>query len=221
MSHADVPQGVIDRYGVAVEGYLGGRANQHWVVRRSGKRCVLRQYQQYPQGEEGYELDVLRRLDDLGWPTPIAVADPIEVDDRSWCLFRWLPGHSPETRDAPDELRWRGRLLAQLHADTARLGDLGQRQGFRTATEVVEDPRLVPGLRRYASGFPEEARIMRWHLDRARDCFARLDTASLPLLVLHGDFCHRNLLCQNDRLTGVIDFEVTHLNHRVSEFAHA
>lgn len=221
MSHQDVPTQIAHRYGVVVESYLGGRANKHWLVRRGADRCVLRQYQVHPLGEVGYEIDVLRRLDEIGWRTPIAVADPIESDGRVCCLFRWLPGTAPATRDTPEEHRWRGRLLAELHADMEQLRDLGQRPGCRTAAEVAEDPRLVTGLRRYASWYPDEARIMRWHLERARDRFAQLDTATSPLLVLHGDFCNRNLLYQNDQLTGVIDFEATHLNHRVSEFAHA
>jgi aminoglycoside phosphotransferase (APT) family kinase protein len=38
-------------------------------------------------------------------------------------------------------------------------------------------------------------------------------------MVLHGDFINQNLRYEDGRLTGVLDFECCHLNHRVSEFA--
>jgi Ser/Thr protein kinase RdoA (MazF antagonist) len=60
---------------------------------------------------------------------------------------------------------------------------------------------------------------MRWHADRARESFDRIRRPDPPLMVLHGDFINQNLLYENGNLTGVIDFESTHLNHRVSEFA--
>lgn len=221
MSYEDVPPQVKRRYGIEVKAYLAGRANKHWLAARGAQRCVLRKYQPHPLGDVGYEVDVLSRLEALGWPTPVALADPIEIEGRTWCLFRWLPGDAPATRDTPEEHRWRGRLLAELHADLEGLSDLGQRRGCGTADEVAADPRLLTGLRQYASWYPEEAQIMRWHLERTRECFAQLDTAASPLIVLHSDFCNRNLLYRDGHLTGVIDFEATHLNYRVSEFANA
>jgi aminoglycoside phosphotransferase (APT) family kinase protein len=201
-----------------VERYLGGRANQHWLVRSADRPLVLRRYQLAPIGDVGYELRVLRRLADLGWPTPTATAEPVVVDGRTWCLFRWLPGTPPTGTDERSQ-RDRGRLLARLHHDLATLSDLGQRPGARRAEDVVADPELTLGLRAYERLCPEEARLMRWHVDRARLAFAEVDLGACPLLVLHGDFINQNLLYHNGVLSGVIDFEGTHLNHRASEFA--
>jgi aminoglycoside phosphotransferase (APT) family kinase protein len=201
-----------------VERYLGGRANQHWLVTSEHQPVVLRRYQLEPIGDIGYELRVLRRLAELGWPTPVAVGDPVRVADRTWCLFRLLPGRPPTGTDEQSQ-RDRGRLLARLHHDLATLADLGQRPGSGRAEDIVADPELTEQLRTYERQFPREARIMRWHVDRARAAFQEVDRADCPLMVVHGDFINQNLLYENGVLTGVIDFESTHLNHRVSEFA--
>lgn len=212
------PPGLTARLNLRIEGYLGGRANQHWLVTSGHQPLVLRRYQPHPIGEIGYELRVLRRLADLGWPTPVAVADPVQAAGRTWCLFQWLPGTPPSGTDERSQ-RDRGRLLARLHHDLVTLADLGQRPGAQRAEDVVADPDLTGQLRAYERLFPDSARIMRWHLDRAGEGFAGIDRSSRSLMVLHGDFVNQNLLCRDGELTGVIDFESTHLNHRVSEFA--
>jgi aminoglycoside phosphotransferase (APT) family kinase protein len=125
----------------------------------------------------------------------------------------------PPTGTDQQSQRDRGRLLARLHHDLATLTDLGQRPGSRRAEDIVGDPALIEQLRAYERLFPWEARLMRWHVDRARHAFTEVDRADCPLMVLHGDFINPNLLYENGVLTGVIDFESTHLNHRISEFA--
>lgn len=212
------PPELTTRLNLRVTRYLGGRGNLHWLVTSGHGPAVLRGYQSHPIGEVGYELRVLRRLADLGWPVPVALADPVDVGGRTWCLFQWLPGAPPSGTDERSQ-RDRGRLLARLHHDLATLADLGQRPGAQRAEDVVADPDLTTQLRAYERLFPDSARILRWHLDRAGGIFAGIDRSDCPLLVLHGDFINQNLLCLDGELTGVIDFEATHLNHRVSEFA--
>jgi Ser/Thr protein kinase RdoA (MazF antagonist) len=52
-----------------------------------------------------------------------------------------------------------------------------------------------------------------------RTAFVRLDLRDAETIVLHGDFARWNLLFQDDRLSGILDFEVTHRNYRVADFA--
>lgn len=212
------PPEVTDLLNVRVDRYLGGRANHHWLVTAERQRFVLRRYQPDPIGEIGYELQVLQRLANLGWPTPVAVAEPILAAGRTWCLFRWLPGISPSGTDQSSQ-RDRGRLLAQLHHDLLALTDLGQRPGAGRAEEVLDDPLLTSQLHAYEHLYPEQARILRWHRDRARETFAEIGHSDRSLMVVHGDFINQNLLYHNGVLTGIVDFESTHLNYRVSEFA--
>ena len=210
---------VADLLDVQITRYLGGRANKHWLVTSGTRPFVLRAYQRRPIGDIGYELRVLHRLDAMGWPTPVAVTDPVQAGDRTWCLFRWLPGTSTVVTDEQAADRERGRLLARLHHDLAALADLEQRPGCRPAEQIVADPELIDGLRDYERLFPHEARVMRWHADRARECFDHLNLRASPLMVIHGDFVNHNLLFVAESLSGILDFEGTHLNHRASEFA--
>jgi Ser/Thr protein kinase RdoA (MazF antagonist) len=85
--------------------------------------------------------------------------------------------------------------------------------------QVVRDPLLVPAIKDYERIFPEEANILRWHLDKAREGFETIDLDAAETVVLHGDFITWNLLFEDEKLTGVIDFEATHLNYRVADFA--
>lgn len=213
------PAEVVNRWALRVDSYLGGRANLHWRVSRDGRPLVLRRYQEKPIGDIGYELQVLQRLDALGWPVPVAVDDLLVVDGRTWGLFMWLPGASPAVTESTSELRAVGRLLARLHADLETLVDLGQRPGCQLAEALVADPVLTRRLRDYERLFPEQAHILRWHADRANEYFDSLDLRGRRLIVIHSDFGLPNLLYQDGNLTGVIDFESTHLNHRVSDFA--
>lgn len=183
------------------------------------EHAVIRRYQSRPQGEIGYELAVLQALNTLGWSVPVPLADPIEFQGRIWCLFTWLPGVSPPATNTPADLQRRGQLLARLHADTQSLTGLGQRPGCAHAENIVADPRLTSRLRAYERLFPWQGRIMRWHQDRAHEHFDRLDLHARHLIVLHGDFTNRNLLYKRGHLSGIVDFEGTHLNHRASEFA--
>ena len=167
-----------------------------------------------------YELEVLASLDEVGWPVPAAVEEPIQVDGRTWCLFKFLPG-TCRTSKHPEERRARGRLLAELHEAMASLAGMGQRRGFGLSDEVVGDSGLIDSIRKYEQHHPSEGHIMRWHIDQANVVFDRLDLDEAVTTVLHGDFAPWNLLYQGENLTGVIDFEATYLNYRVADFANS
>ena len=62
---------------------------------------------------------------------------------------------------------------------------------------------------------------MRWHIARALESFARIDLGRAETIVLHSDFAPWNLLFQGGQLTGIIDFDGTHLNYRVADFANS
>ena len=211
------PESVLQRWGIAARAYLGGRANKHWLVESGAARLVLREYAEHPLADIPYELEVMRRVRDLGWPVPQIVAGPEDFDGRTCCLLGWLPGEP--RAEGPEEQRARGRLLAQFHEATAGLLSLGQRTGFRLADEVLEDPRLAPRICEYERLRPVEGHILRWHLEEAKERFASLDLGAAERVVLHGDFAPWNLLFENGELSGLLDFEATHLNYRVAEFA--
>ena len=210
---------VLDVFGATPIRFLGGGHHHNWLCERNGGNVVLRRHVRPPLGDLSYEHLVADRLDAAGWPVPVLLTDPVEADGSVWTLQRWLPGEARADADSVEERRDRGALLSELHQTTAALVDLGQRQGCVEAQEVVADPRLDSGLAAYAAWFPDEARMMQWHLERARVRFAQLDIGSAARVVLHGDFASWNLLYEGGRLSGVVDLEATHLNLRVADFA--
>ena len=215
------PHELAQRWGITPIDYLGARYNQHWLVESRGSRLVLRGYSKEPFDDIAYELEVMRRLLALGWPVPAAIEEPILVDGRTWCLFSWLPGASRPSTNSSEERRTRGRLLAQLHDSMTLLVGMEQRRGFSLSNELISDPELIPLVQEYEHIRPAEGHIMRWHIDRAQESFEGVDLDGAETIVLHSDFATWNLLFEGERLTGIIDFDSTHLNYRVADFANS
>jgi Ser/Thr protein kinase RdoA (MazF antagonist) len=197
---------------------LGGRLNQHWLVTRRRKRLVLRRCSTSIRDVE-YELRLLAGIAALGWPVASAIEDPLELCGNVWCLFPFLPGDPPSAGDPIAEQRARGRLLAEFHADVAQLGLLGQRSGWRRCEEILDDPTLDSVLAEHERQRSEEIWILRWHRDRARQRIAALRPHVRPGIIVHGDFTPWNLRYQAGRLSGILDFELAHWDHRIADFA--
>ena len=213
-----IPAAVTQRWGIEPVDYLGGRQKQSWLVESGRSRLVARRYPEHPFPDIAYELEVLARLDEHGWPVPTAVEEPVEIDGRTWCLSKYLPGTS-WTAEGPEDRRERGRSLAKLHEATTPLTEMGQRRGFGLSDEVIGDPELVDVIRQYEKLRPTEGHVVRWHIDQARESFGRLDLGRAEKTVLHSDFAPWNLLYEGESLTGILDFDATHLNYRVADFA--
>jgi Ser/Thr protein kinase RdoA (MazF antagonist) len=209
---------VLETFGVRVVAPLGGRINQHWLVEERGERLVLKCWTN-PDDDVAYELRLLARLAGLGCPVAPAVAELAELGGQHWCLFPFLPGEPPSTRDPLAEQRARGRLLAEFHADLSRIDDPGQRRGWRRCEEILADPTLDRVLAEHAAERAEEVRLLRWHLERARERIAGLRAWDRPGMAIHGDFAPQNLRFQNGRLSGILDFELAHRDHRIADFA--
>ena len=213
-----IPPAVKQRWGITPVDYLGGRHKQSWLVEYRRSVLVLRRYPEHPFQDIAYELEVLSRLNGDGWPVPVAIEDPIEVDGRTWCLSKFLPGTS-RTAERTEDRRGRGRLLAKLHVATTPLVEMGQRRGFVLSDELIGDPELVGVIREYEKLRPYGGHVVRWHIDRAVEALDRLDLERAEKTVLHSDFVPWNLLYEGESLTGILDFDATHLNYRVADFA--
>jgi Ser/Thr protein kinase RdoA (MazF antagonist) len=209
---------VLEQFGVRVVAPLGGRLNQHWLVEARRERLVLRRWAQ-PADEIDYELRLLERIAALGWPVAPAVAGPIELAGHVWSLAPFLPGDPPSEKYSIAEQRARGRLLAAFHADLAQLGGFGQRGTWRRCEDTLGDPTLDRLLSDHEQQRSEEVRILRWHLHRARERVAGLQLQNRPGIVIHGDFAPWNLRFIDGRLSGILDFELAHWDHRIGDFA--
>ena len=219
MASPSIDADILQAWRLSPQRYLGGGHNQHWLVEApAGAELVLRRYMKNHFEDLAYEFEVMRRLRGLGWPVPEMLEERVDRAGDTWCLLTRLPGdHSTET--GKGEQRRRGRLLAELHLVTKELADLGQRQGFLLPDEMVSDPALHAAIKAYEVLRPDAGYVLRWHLERAADRLAALDVAKAERLILHSDFVARNLLFDDERLCGVLDFEATHLNVRVADFA--
>ena len=214
-------EAVLEKFAVQVIAPLGGRLNQHWLVasrQEPKERFVLRRW--HPSADTfDYELRLLKRIAALGWPVAPALEDPFTFDGRVWSLFPFLPGDPPSEQDPLLEQRARGRLLAQFHADLASLQAFGQRGNWRRCEQILSDTTLDAVLTDHEHERPEEIRILRWHLDRARTRIAGLELDTQPGIIVHGDFTQWNLRFHNGHLCGIMDFELAHWDHRVGDFA--
>ncbi|WP_274652693.1 phosphotransferase [Paenibacillus humicola] len=211
---------VLEHFGAQVLTSLGGRFNKHWHVNVKNERFVLRQWSPLHKKDDiDYEVRLLRNVAALGWPVAPVVEGPIELGGHMWCLFPYLPGDLLTTDDPIAEQRARGRLLAQFHADLVKLRGFGQRGGWRRCENIVCDPALDRLLDEHDRRRPEEVRILRWHLERARERLAGLKLQDRPGMIVHGDFTPWNLRFQDGRLTGILDFELAHWDYRVGDFA--
>jgi Ser/Thr protein kinase RdoA (MazF antagonist) len=196
---------------------LGGRVNHHWLVHQGDRQVVLRRYSELHTDIE-YELTVMRILRDCGWPVPVPLSAPRCSRGVWWCLFSFLPGH-PTSVTGDKEQRSRGRLLAELHQATAMINDLGQRDTYGRADSIVGDPALTQAVRAYETHQPDVGGMMRWYIDEAVAQFDALVLHQAEQIVIHSDFAAWNLLYVDGTLSGVLDFESTHLNFRVADFA--
>jgi len=214
---------VLAQFDVRLVAPLGGRLNQHWLVQSRCEQLVLRRWWQSPTSVDcasiHYEVRLVARLAALGWPVAPVVAGPVELAGHVWSLAPFLPGGSPVTHGPASEQRARGRLLAQFHTDLTQIQELGQRPGWRRCEAILADPALDAVLTRQEAACPEEAHILRWHLERARERIAGLQLPSRPGIVIHGDFTPWNLHFTEGRLSGILDFELSRWDHRVGDFA--
>ena len=217
---------ILAQFGVRLVAPFGGRRNRHWLVEAGRERWVLRRWWRPAEGIDwasiGYEVRLVASLAALGWPVAPTVAGPMELGGHVWSLAPFLPGDLPLATDphgGREERRARGRLLAQFHAGLAQLPEFGQRAGWRRCEEILADPSLDEVLTAHEPTCPEDVRILRWHLERARARIAGLQLPNRSGIVVHGDFTPWNLRFTDSRLTGILDFELSHWDHRVGDFA--
>ncbi|MCQ6562865.1 phosphotransferase enzyme family protein [Paenibacillus mendelii] len=216
---ADFPhEEVLEKFAVQVVAALGGRINQHWLVKCRGELMVLRLWSKTAEDID-YEVDILTRIAALGWPVARVAEGPYLIRNQVWCLFPYLPGEPPSVVDPIAEQRARGRLLAQFHADLNKLTGVRQRGNWRRCEEILSDQSLDYLLSDQEKKRPEEVQLLRWHLERARERVAGMQLVNRQGILVHGDFTPWNLRYQEGRLSGLLDFELAHIDHRVGDFA--
>jgi len=217
MADKNLPEEVQEHLGIREVSYLGGRLNLHWLVETRGEECVLRRWTPQPTESIEFERRFLSNLKRMGWPVAPQEA-PVEFDGQLWSLSPVLPG-SPPTEKHEFDPRARGRLLAEFHLATSQIKDLGQRPDWRRCEDILSDPEIDRTLSKFESEHGETVHILRWHLDKARRGIDGIGLEKREAIPVHGDFAPWNLHFEGEKLTGILDFELSRLDHRVGDFA--
>jgi Ser/Thr protein kinase RdoA (MazF antagonist) len=225
---ADPPNQVLELLGVQPGRVVLLRdvplGNGNWLVDSAdGQRFVLRRYQREVTREElGYEHAVLDRLAGVGWVVPAALGEPVRWQGRWYCPTRYVPGEAVRSEDSGQRRR-RGRDLARLHlALRGAAESLGQRPEWRAQHAAVTVRSGHPWEERVgglASVSPRLAAWARAAATQAHESLAALGAGELPVMVVHGDFAAWNVHYDRERLAGVIDFGLTHVDSRPFELA--
>jgi Ser/Thr protein kinase RdoA (MazF antagonist) len=214
--------GVRPRQIVALSDVPLGNAN--WLVETAdGQRFVLRRYHPQTTREDlSYEHAVLGYLAGIGWVVPVALGEPACWQGWWYCLTRYVPGEAVRAEDAGQRLR-RGRDLARLHLALRGFAErIGQRPGWRaqhSAVIVYAGDQWEECVRGLASVSPRLASWAQAAAAQALESLTALGADDLPVMVVHGDFAEWNVHYDRERLAGVIDFALTHVDTRPYELA--
>lgn len=210
---------VLAAYGLSVESVLpigGGLVNEHWDVWANGKRWVLRRYStgRLPGGIP-FEHELLGLLAQTSWPVAAPYAAPgdltlVESGERYYALFPFLPG------GRMDDPGRHGEVLARLHQAMSRL-HLKAASGWPRLNLYGRSP--FPDLvAAYSAADPEGAAGMIRHHGWAQRVLGQPPT-DLPTQIVHGDMHTGNLLWENGRLSGVLDFDFARFDWRAVDVA--
>jgi homoserine kinase type II len=198
--------------------------NANWLVETADPEpLVLRRYHPQATREElGYEHAVLGHLAGVGFVVPAALGEPVCWQGRWYSLNRYVPGEAIRAED-PGQRRRRGRDLARLHLALRGVAErLGQRPGWRVQHSAVD----VRGTRRWEDCVRGlslvSPRLAAWAQAaevETQAALAAVGADDLPVMVVHGDFAEWNVHYEGERLAGVIDFGLTHVDTRPYELA--
>jgi len=222
------PARVLEQLGLAYRGVAAlsdaPSGNGNWLVETASEEpVVLRRYRAPATvADLGYEHDVLRHLDAAGWTVPVPVSDLVQHDGAWYCLTRYVPGAAVRAESALQRHR-RGRDLARLHLALRGLAErIGQRPGYHPQHSGITT-RTGFGwdatVRALGQANPRLAAWAYSAADQVHDALNAAGAHALPLTVIHGDFAEWNVHYQHGRLSGVIDFDLTHLDSRPYELA--
>lgn len=214
---------VLDTLGLRPGGLalIKDSVNTHWSAETRRGRAVLRRWgAERTAPEVAWELDLLRRLNVLGWPVPLALTEPVGHDGRIWCVFSYLEGE-PGTgfigSMSEAEQRGHGRLVARLQADLATI-EVDQRPGWCTSLDVMDGWGDVDEALALAD--PGDACVLREAIDGARRAREGLSGLVFVRQAVHGDLAPWNMCFRDGELSGVWDFDLARVDHRITELEH-
>ena len=208
---------------------ISRRQNVHWAVRAGDERYVLRRFGIWAQteGDAAWELDAVARLAKAGAPVPRAIGGVREIAGARYLLMPWIGGRrlaDPPVDDA--DYKRLGGFLADFHAQTDPAPAPPQRPGWTSCIDGAFPTE--GGAARRADLLAELAKVDAALAARFGEAAAALEARDLPAVfagyprrIVHGDFSPWNVRVSGGRLTGLIDFDLAHLDVRAADVAWA
>lgn len=198
--------------------------NSHWLVADGATRLVLRRYgkgARWAPDAIAWEVELLRRLAEVGYPAAAPLAGPLTIDGDVYVLFPFVSGRALRLGDAG--YRELGRLLAELHDVVLTHVRMDQKPERRSLTAAAAPPggeaareELLARLARLDVGLAAQVEAT------SAAIAPRLQAlAGVPQHPVHGDFAPWNLRMRGGRLIGVFDFDDARLDILAADVAHA
>lgn len=212
-------------------GNLEARHNRLWIAEAQGIRAVLRRLdptvyrpmQPVVRAQMDWNHSFLAALAKKGFPCP----EPIPVfasgswcvhEDAVWDVVSYLPGSVIGTAKVPSMAEV-GAWLARYHAASSEIALSVQAP---LALPLIDVPAaLHAALDAHPTWGTEDDQQQLRNL--ADELAPELDElGGGETLVIHGDFTNHNVLAKGDppKPTGVIDFELAHLDRREADLAY-
>lgn len=202
-----------------------GLMNRNWRLDTPSGVFALKQISDVPMPIARRNLDAIAALGAQGVPACTAVATDagrrvVEVEDRGYALFPWVQGaHRHGTQLSHAEAWELGAVLGRVHGALNALGpgllpDAGERprakvaDPARAATEAHRFLRLAQaegdefGSR--VGEFLEQRLVL---LEKFADQRPVDEVPLGPFGWTHGDFQHLNVLWEDGRVVGVLDWD--------------
>ncbi|HEY7658847.1 MAG TPA: homoserine kinase [Burkholderiales bacterium] len=183
----------------ALEGIPGGIENTNYFVTTTQGRFVLTLFEKLTASELPFYLRLMSHLSGQGIPCPRPIASRAgrllgRLNGKPAALVTYLPGTDVAAPTAA-QCAQAGAMLANIHAAGATYaGRMSNPRGPKWWTSVM--PRVARFLgARDAALLREEVRYQ-----------ARLKLRGLPRGAIHADMFRDNVLFENGRISGVIDF---------------
>jgi homoserine kinase type II len=184
---------------VGLEGIPAGIENTNYFVTTTRGRFVLTLFEKLEARELPFYLNLQDHLAGQGIPCPKPVADHAgsfvgKLNGKPAALVGYLPGKDVAAPDA-DKCAQAGAMLAGIHAAGASYpGRMDNPRGPKWWTSVM--PEIVPFLGADDAALLREETRYQSSQRRRR----------LPRGAIHADYFRDNVLFEDGRISGVIDF---------------
>lgn len=182
-----------------LQGIASGIENTNYFVTTSNGRFVLTLFEKLTTSELPFYLNLMAHLARHGIPCPAPMANRRNqflgiLNEKPACIVSRLSGKSTTTPNLA-QCAAMGAMLAQMHiAGTSFSQIMPNPRG--AAWRAATTPQVLPFVNDQQAALIESEVLLN----------NKIDTSSLPQGLIHADLFRDNVLLEEDRVGGLIDF---------------